>query len=91
MENIICKKCGKENDYSTQLKGMHNAATCNNCQSFIKNISYAESKFYVGKYRDVLISECEDLEYIIWFVENTNPKEKVKIACISRIEILKNL
>jgi hypothetical protein len=39
----------------------------------------------------VLISECEDLEYIIWFVENTNPKEKVKIACLSRIEILKNL
>jgi hypothetical protein len=90
MENIVCKKCGAENDFSAELKGIHNVATCNKCNSFIKNIPYSQPKFYFGKYKDNLISECTDLNYLQWFLENTKPKANIKVATISRIETLKN-
>ena len=90
MEKIVCKKCGAEDDYSTQLKNGQNVATCNNCQSFIKNISYSKPKFYFGQYKGTLIADCIDLSYLIWFLEKTNPKANIKTACIERIETLKN-
>jgi uncharacterized protein (DUF3820 family) len=85
MEHIVCKKCGAENDYSTQLKNGQNVATCNKCQSFIKNISYQPAKFYFGKYKGTEIASCLDLEYLKWFAENTNPKANIKYACYLQI------
>jgi len=90
MEKIVCKKCGAEDDYSTQLKNRQNVATCNNCHSFIKNISYSQPKFYFGQYKGNLIADCVDLSYLEWFLANTNPKANIKTACVNRIEILKS-
>jgi uncharacterized protein (DUF3820 family) len=91
MEQIVCKKCGVENDYSTQLKNGQNVATCNNCQSFIKNIAYQPPKFYFGKYKGTLIADCFDLKYLTWFLAETNPKANIKTAVIERINLLKTI
>jgi hypothetical protein len=83
--DIICKKCGLCNDYSSQLKSNNMVATCNGCGSFIKNIPHQKPKFYIGKYKDKLIEEVDDLSYLKWFLENTNPKPSVRIYIIAQI------
>lgn len=85
MEAVICKKCGLVDDYSTEIKNGHKVATCNGCKSFIKNIPHQPPKFYIGKYKGQLISECTDKSYLQWFILNTNPKANIKEACIKKI------
>jgi uncharacterized protein (DUF3820 family) len=94
MEKIFCRTCGFTDKYSTEMKGTQKVATCNMCGNFIKNIAYQPAKFYFGKYKGKEISECMDLEYLKWFVENTNPKANIKYACylqISKINSIEKL
>lgn len=91
MKEIVCRSCGVVNNYTTELRNNQKVATCNECGSFIKNIPYAVQKFYFGKYKGTPISECDDLSYLNWFVENTKPTPNLKKSCLERIETLKNL
>jgi len=85
---ITCKNCGVIDDYITIMKNGQNVATCNGCQKFIKNMPYQIPKFYIGKYKGQTISSCADLNYLKWFILNTNPKSTQKIAVESRIHFL---
>jgi hypothetical protein len=87
---VICNKCGLVDNYRTELKNGQKVAHCNGCNSFIKNIPYQPAKFYFGKYKDTLISDCNDLQYCEWFLGNTNPKANIKLAVINKIIDLKN-
>ncbi len=70
------------------MKGGQKVATCNMCGNFIKNIAHQPAKFYFGKYKGIEIANCLDLDYLNWFLENTNPKANIKAACINQISIL---
>lgn len=85
---IICKNCGSVNDYTTELKNGQNVATCSCCDRFIKNVPYQPPKFYFGKYKNQLISENIDLNYLEWFLHNTKPKANIKEAVIKQINII---
>ena len=88
---LICKRCGSINDYSTALNPNNNglAATCNGCKSFIKFIPQGKpAEFFIGKYKGSKISACNDKDYLKWFLLNTNPNEKVKKAVEHRIKEL---
>ena len=87
---IVCKSCGTINDYRTELKNNQNTAFCNSCGTFIKNIPYSKPKFYFGKYSGTLISDCDDLNYLDWFLNNTKPKANIKQAVETQIKTLKN-
>ena len=85
-EKIICK-CGAVDMYHTIMDNKQLKAICDVCNSWIKNISYAEPQFYVGKYKGVLIKDCTDKNYMIWFAEKA-AKGKIKEAIIKRISEL---
>lgn len=46
------------------------------------NIPYAQAKFYFGKYKDYLVSEVNDIEYLSWFLQNV----KCSASMIEAIE-----
>lgn len=48
-------------------------------------------KFYFGKYKDTLISDCKDLNYLVWVFENTGIKANIKNAVSEQITKLKSL
>lgn len=74
---ITCKKCGLIDDYRTELKNGQNTAFCNGCGAYIKNIPYAKSKFYFGKYKGELVSDVTDIEYLSWFLKNVKCSPKM--------------
>ena len=69
-EEIICLSCGLINDYTITVSGMHHKATCNGCDKFIKFVSYAPPTFYFGKYQGVKVSDCQDAEYMKWYLHS---------------------
>ena len=87
---IKCNKCGEVNNYRTEMKNGQNVAHCIKCGSYIKNIPYVkEHKFYFGKYKDKLISDCQDLEYLQWLITGKIVKANIREAVITQIEKIK--
>lgn len=86
---IKCNKCGEINNYRTEMKNGQNVAHCNICGSFIKNIPYQTPKFYFGKYKGQLISDCQDLGYLQWMVTSGVVKANIKDAVIDQISKIK--
>lgn len=88
MEQLVCKKCGAIDDYTTEQKSNNLVATCT-CGAFIKNIPTEKPKFYFGKYKDNVIEDCNDLSYLIWARDNMNAlKGRQKQAVLDRITSL---
>ena len=88
---IVCKRCGLVNDYSTRLNPNNNglAAICNGCQCHIKFIPQDKpAEFFIGKYKGSKVSSCNDKDYLKWFLGNTKPNEKTKKAVEHRIKEL---
>jgi uncharacterized protein (DUF3820 family) len=86
---LVCRKCGSINDYSTEMKSGQNVATCNACGSFIKNIPYREPALYFGKYKGRAIKDIPDPNYLQWVLDKCNPKGSIKQAVINQISKLK--
>ena len=82
---IKCK-CGEVNNYRTEMKNGQNVAHCNKCGSYIKNIPYSEPKFYFGKYKGKLISDCQDLGYLQWLINSGAVRANQKEAVLVQIE-----
>lgn len=88
MEQLVCRKCGSVDDYTTEQKSNNLVATCT-CGAFIKNIPTEKPKFYFGKYKDTFIHECDDLQYLIWARDNMNNlKGRQKDAVSDRVNSL---
>ena len=89
MELLQCPKCGCK-DYQTELVNIHLKSTCKSCGAFIKFLSQGNKidKFPFGKYKDQLISECQDKPYFIWLTEQTHFKlgGALKNAIIERLK-----
>ena len=81
---IKCKKCNSEN-IRIEEKSNNKCAFCNECDSFIKNVPYAEPQFYIGKYKGIKINQCTDKEYMQWFVANVKTTATLKEVLINRI------
>lgn len=93
MSDIICINCGSIDDYTIQEKSNNSCAYCNGCGKFIKNIPKNNTeglRFYLGKYNQVLISECEDLNYLEWMVKTVTLKPNYKTAIENQINLLKD-
>lgn len=87
---IVCKNCGSVNDYRTEMKNGQNVAHCNACGKYIKNIPYnPHPKLYFGKYKDRLIKDIEDLNYLQWLIDGNVLKANTRRAVIDRIAQLK--
>jgi len=92
MTDIKCPKCGAINDYYTELKANNNVARCSLCDTFIKNIPYqTEQQFFFGKYKGKKVSEIEDIQYLQWVLDKTNPKPAFRDAIIKQIDRFKDL
>lgn len=87
MEQIVCRKCGSI-DFYTELKSNQNVARCSKCDSFIKNIPYKEPKLYVGKYKDMPISEIQDSSYLEWAIKTLRLGSYVRDAVQKQIDKL---
>ena len=88
---IVCKRCGSINDYSTALNPNNNglAATCNGCQSFIKFIPQDKpAEFYFGRHKGTKVRDCNEKWYLKYFLEKLNPNEKMRKAIEHRIKEL---
>lgn len=88
MEEIVCKNCGLVNDYRFEFRSGHKCAWCNGCGKYIKNIAHSTPRFYFGKYKDVLISECTDIPYMQWIIGANVAKGNIKAAIIERVAFL---
>lgn len=89
---ITCRQCGSIDDFTTERKSNNLVATCNSCGKFIKNIPTDKPKFYVGKYKDKLIEEVDDISYLQWAYDNMSSLNgRSKIAVKDRIHSLANL
>jgi hypothetical protein len=85
MEQIKCNKCGAVDKFYTEVKANNNVARCSECDAFIKNIPYEQPKFYVGKYKDKLISEIEDMNYLKWALKEMKLSKSMTEAISNRI------
>ena len=76
--NVICKNCGLVNDYQIKETNGQQVCTCNGCGTFLGNkpreYNYRSIVIPFGQYKDTLVSECEDLKYLNWMLDKTNPK-----------------
>lgn len=89
MGQLTCQKCNAIDDYYTEVKANNNVARCNQCDSFIKNISYDKPKLYMGKYKGIPIDEIEDLSYLKWAAANmVTIGKKIRDAIHSQISKL---
>lgn len=94
MQDIICNNCGSINDYNIVVKSTQNTAYCNSCHKYIKNIPQEQTehlRMYFGKYKDKLITEITDEQYLDWVLRtNTNLKDKYINAIRNRIIKIQN-
>lgn len=89
MSNILfCKHCLKNVTFTIVVKSNQQTAWCNSCGMYIKNIPYTEPRLFVGKYKEVPISEIEDISYLVWAILNLNVSQRVKRALIERVNNL---
>jgi hypothetical protein len=91
--DIICQHCGLVNDYKTEQqifsdKTVHVKAICNGCNGYIKYIQTQPAKFYVGKYKDQLVSTCTDKGYMQWALKSGMAKGRTKAEVEKRIKEL---
>lgn len=90
MEQLTCLKCGSE-EYYTELKSNNNVARCSRCDSFIKNIPYGNPTMYIGKYKNVAVSDIDDIVYLRWALQNmTTIGKTIRDAIIKQIDKLEN-
>lgn len=68
--DIVCKRCGTVNNYTVEIKSNNHCAYCNQCGGFIKNLPYAEPSFYFGRYKNIKVSDVDDVPYLQWFIDN---------------------
>jgi len=71
--NVTCVKCGSINDYT--IKEVSGQQVCNcGCGHFLGNkpreYEYRLIRMPFGKYKDNLICDIEDLNYLKWAYEN---------------------
>ena len=82
MSEIICKKCGSIDDYSTTQRGIHRTAFCNVCGAYIKNLPQGKPPvLFFGKYKDREIASMlsgEEIRYLQWLTAQTFVKAKLK-------------
>ena len=88
--HLVCRNCGAVNSYSTELKSNQLVATCDECNSYIKNIPYNEPTFYFGKYKGFAVCEIDDVNYLEWALFKTKPSKRMREALESRIKQLQN-
>lgn len=77
---LYCGHCDSEQTYNIVEKSGQRTAWCDECSGYIKNIPYAEPAFYFGKYKDKLVSDVHDPEYMKWFLTNIKGNKKTKQA-----------
>ena len=87
MENLFCSKCGS-NNYYTEQKNNNLVARCKDCDAFIKNVPTVEIKFYFGKYSQLEVSKCSDINYLYWFIKNIKSNDRMSKAIARRIHEL---
>lgn len=87
MEDLICPKCGPiGTEYYTEMKANNNVARCLKCDSYIKNLPQGgEPTLYFGKYKDQKVKDIEDMPYLKWVLEKTNPAASLRKAIQERI------
>lgn len=92
MEQLKCNSCGAIDQYYTTLVSNNNVARCKVCDAFIKNIPYDKPKMYVGKYKNQLIENIEDMGYLKWALANmTTLTKSQRDAIENRINQFENL
>ncbi len=84
-DKLYCQNCQKEQQYEVIEKSNQKTAWCNECQSYIKNISYVEPAFFFGKHKGKLVSEVEDYDYLRWFTANVKGNKRLKAAIDKKI------
>jgi len=94
MDNIVCKNCGSIDDYTVIEKSNQHTAYCKSCGKYIKNIPQSKTehlKMYFGKFKDKLISEVDDEQYLDWVLRtNTTLNYKYRTAIQDRINEIQN-
>lgn len=63
-QDIVCKKCGLVNDFSSTFKkgNLSHQLRCNACESFIDNLSYwGEMELIYPEIRKVLFAKIEKI------------------------------
>ena len=84
-DKLYCKNCQKEQRYEVVEKSEQHTCWCCVCQSYIKNLAYTEAKFFFGKYKNKLVSEVEDYNYLRWFTANVPGNRRLKEAIDKKI------
>lgn len=88
--SLTCRNCGSK-QYSTELKSNNLVATCDRCNSFIKNIPYQEPAFYFGKYKGTPIKDIIDKDYLTWALNTVRLSSSLREAIGERINTLEFL
>ena len=92
MEQVICKGCGSIDRYTASLKSNNLVAYCDDCGMFIKNIPQGKpQEFHFGKYKGILVKECNDLPYMKWVQVNVKVTAALRTALTDRILSLENM
>lgn len=86
---VVCKSCGTVNDYRTEQRGNNLAAWCNSCGRYIKNITWQEPTFYVGKHKGTKMKDCWDIGYLEWYLANVKISQDTREYLEKRIPELK--
>lgn len=79
MRDIVCTKCGLMNSTNIVEKNRQKVCFCAGCGAYIKNIGYAEDKFYIGKYKGRKVCEVDDKNYLSWFLNESSIKKSPKM------------
>lgn len=92
VNNAVVCKCGAINNYHVDVKAHNHVATCNVCNSFIKNLPHDVPRFFQKPYYGIAISDVDDLGYLKWALRTcTRLKERQKQAISERIKQIENL
>lgn len=79
---VVCDKCGLVNDYRLEVKSNNQVCYCNGCDKFLGNkpktdVDLKQIRMPNGKYKNEIIYLMTDLNYLRWYLENTNPKGNI--------------
>ena len=67
LHDVVCQRCGTENEYYTEQGSIHVKAICNRCNRYIKFLPQDKPQIMMlPKYRGVPVSELTDKSYIEW-------------------------
>lgn len=92
MKTLYCKCCKKDVTFVVVKKSNNNVASCSECNHFLKNVSNNDLGiktvghiFPFGKYKGTKISECNDVDYMDWFLKNVDISKSIKDEVFERI------